>query len=447
MTLQQLFQILKARWLVILGVLTLVMVTTLVVSLFLPKEYSAQTSVVIDTKTPDPILGVILPGNMTLNYMVTQMDVIQSTRVAKKVVELLRLDEAEATRQQWQEVTEGKGDIKVWLAELLKTNLTVQPSRDSNVINIIYTAADPQFAAAVANAYTQAYIDINLELKVEPARQYARWFEEQSTPLRASVEAAQKRLSDYQIKNGIVASDERLDMENVRLSEIASQLVVAEGQRMDSGSRKSESAAIDSLPEILQSDLVQGLKADLARSEARLEQLTGRVGRNHPDYAQVEAEIKSLRAKINSESQRIISSIGTSNRVDSARVGELRSAFETQKKRVLQLKAQRDQIAVLQRDVEAAKQSYDLVAQRQAQSNLESQTQQTNVAVLTAAAPPLTYSSPNFAINLLIALFIGTLLGLSAALLLELVDQRVRGIEDLSQLVDAPVLGVVPLAA
>ena len=58
--------------------------------------------------------------------------------------------------------------IYVWLADLLKKKLDVKPSRDSNVINIEFTGTDPGFAAAVANAFAQAYIDINLELKVEP---------------------------------------------------------------------------------------------------------------------------------------------------------------------------------------------------------------------------------------------------------------------------------------
>ena len=66
------------------------------------------------------------------------------------------------------------------------------------MLTIGYQGADPQFAAAVANAWAQAYIDTSLELKVEPARQYAGRFDGQNATLRADLEAAQKRLSDYQ---------------------------------------------------------------------------------------------------------------------------------------------------------------------------------------------------------------------------------------------------------
>ena len=104
--------------------------------------------------------------------MATQIDIINSDRVAQRVVKLLRMDESPAIREQWIEATEGEGDLVVWLAELLKKKLNVKPSRDSNVINIEFSGADQSFAAVVANTFAQAYIDINLELKVEPARQH-----------------------------------------------------------------------------------------------------------------------------------------------------------------------------------------------------------------------------------------------------------------------------------
>ena len=70
--------------------------------------------------------------------------------------------------------------MNIWLAELLQKKLEVKPARESNVINIAYTGGDPDFAAAVANAFAQAYLDVNLDLKLAPARQYAAFFEEQT---------------------------------------------------------------------------------------------------------------------------------------------------------------------------------------------------------------------------------------------------------------------------
>ena len=163
---------LRARARIALYVFLGTVLTTLVVSLIMPKQYTASTAVVIDVKSPDPVAGMVLPGLMTPGYMATQVDIINSDRVAQRVVKLLKLDENPTIKEQWQDATEGKGSLTVWLGNLLQKKLDVKPSRESNVININFSGADPGFAAAIANAFARAYVDVNLELKVEPARQY-----------------------------------------------------------------------------------------------------------------------------------------------------------------------------------------------------------------------------------------------------------------------------------
>jgi len=110
---------------------------------------------------------------------------------------------------------------------------------------------------------------------------------------------------------------------------------------------------------------------------------------------------------------------------------------------VMSIKNQRDELAVLQREVENAQRAYDAVAQRLTQTSLESQTQQTNVVVLTPAVEPIEPSSPKLLLNSLLAVFLGTLLGVGCALLLETLSRRVRSAEDLAQALGLPVLGVL----
>ena len=166
MTLQQFLLILRARARVAIYILFATVLTTLVISLLLPKQYTASTAIVIDVKSPDPIAGIVLPGMISPGYMATQVDIISSDRVAQRVVKLLRMDESPLIKQQWADETEGKGTLIAWLANLLQKKIDVKPSRESNVINIDFSGADPAFAAAVANAFAQSYIDVNLELKV-----------------------------------------------------------------------------------------------------------------------------------------------------------------------------------------------------------------------------------------------------------------------------------------
>jgi len=99
---------------------------------------------------------------------------------------------------------------------------------------------------------------------------------------------------------------------------------------------------------------------------------------------------------------------------------------------------------VYQNDVATAQRNLDAVSQRLAQSNLESQTQQTNIALLTPAVEPEKRSSPRFLLNLAISLFLGCLLGAVGATLKELGDRRVREDGDLVALGGIPLLARIP---
>lgn len=442
MTLQQFLLILFARRKIAIFALLATVVVTLVVSLILPKSYTGTASVVVDVKSPDPIAGMVLQGMIAPGYMATQVDIINSDRVAQRVVRLLKLDQVPEIQEQWRDDTEGKGDIAVWLGGLLQKKLDVRPSRESNVINIGFKGADPGFAAAVANAFAQAYIDTTIDLKVEPAKQYSAWFAEQSKQLRDRLETAKSKLSEYQQSKGIIATDERLNYENQRLNELQSNLVIAEAQRADAQS-KQRSGGGDTLDDVMRNPVILQLKSDIARLEAKLQEMSGNLGRNHPQYKRTEAELASLREQMQAEVRKISNSISTTSRVSKEKQAELLAAIDAHKKRILALKAERDEISVLQQDVELAQRAYETINQRYNQSTLESNSTQTNVSVLTPASPPLDPSSPRILLNLLLSIFLGTLLGVGAALMSELYDRRIRSTEDLEQVLGLPVLAVL----
>ncbi|MGH8750814.1 MAG: chain length determinant protein EpsF [Burkholderiales bacterium] len=437
MDLRQFLLILRARYKIALFMLFVTVAATVAVGLLLPKQYGATASVVVDLKSPDPISALIAPSNMS-----TQIDIINSDRVAQKVVKILKLDDSPGAKKQWVEATEGKGRLEVWLANLLQKKLSVQPSRDSNIINISYKSADPGFAAAVANAFAQAYIEATIELKVEPSRQYARWFEDQGKVLRDNLEKTQARLSYYQQEKGIVANEEKLDTETGKLNELTSQLTVVQAQTSDARSKQKSGA--DTLPEVMQNSVITGLKSDIARLEAKLQETTVNVGTNHPLYQRMQSEISALKQQLEAETQHITGGFSVSRSVGKEKEAELGAAIAAQKKKLLGLKSQRDEVAVLQRDVDAAKNAYDVVIARFNQTNLASQTTQANVSVLTPAVEPIEALFPKpLHIMVLMSIILGTLFGAAVAFLLEMLDRRIRSANDLAEMLKLPVLGVI----
>jgi polysaccharide biosynthesis transport protein len=445
MTISQFFSILRARWWVALLVLLITVAAVVGVSLLLPKKYTATASVVVDPK-PDPVSAMMYPGMASPAYMATQVDIIQSDRVAQRVVRNLKLNESPQVRGQWLEATGGKGSIEVWLGDQFKRSMDVKPSRESNVITVSYVAPDPAFAAGLANAFVQSYIDTTLEMKVNPAKQYSSFFETRAKEAREALERAQAKLSEFQRGNGIIATDERLDVESSRLNELSSQLVALQAVASESRSRQSQAigASGDRLPEVLNNPLLVGLRTDITRLEGRLKELGSRFGDNHPQVIEAKANLGELRSRLESETRRTTSSVGVSDVINRQREAQTRADLDAQRAKLLRLKALRDELQVLNRDVESAQRGYDAVLGRLTQTSMESQTTQSSVYSLSPANAPLEASSPRVLFNALLAVFGGTLLGVLAALGLEMMDRRLRGPQDIVDLVGVSVLAVLP---
>lgn len=443
MSFSQFLLIIRARWWIAVAFFVTIVALAVTASLLMPKKYSAVASLVVENR-PDPVATSTYAEEQSA-YLATQMGIISSDRVAQRVARDLKLDQSDVTRREWLKATGGRGELLAWLGDGLKRRLTVAPAGESNVINISIKSSDPRDAAALANAFAQAYIDTSVELKVDPARHYSGWFDERSRALRADLEAKQKLLADFQNQNQLIGTDDHLDIESSRLAELSSQLVAVQGQLADSQSRQQQVGSdFDSVPEILQSPVIQSLKGSLSQAEARLKDIATRLGTSHPQYISTEAEVNSLRDRITHESERIVASLVGTTQINQRRERELSAALAQQKKRVLDLKHLRDQAADLQNDVATAQRNLDAVNQRLAQSSLESETQQANVVLLAPATEPTSYSSPNIMINCLVGVFLGLVLGIGAALLLEVANRRVRSDRELEQLLGVPLLGRIP---
>jgi protein tyrosine kinase modulator len=446
MTIRQVFVILLARARLIFVVFAAVTALGVAIALVLPRSYTATVALVIDAKSANALLGQLLPSQMLSGYMATQVDIITSRRVMQRAAASPELAADESLKAMWQKDTAGESDFPGWLATELGSRLTVNPSRDSNMVELLYRCPVPAQCAKAANAIAAAYIDTNLEMKVQPARKYAQWFEERNAGMREAVETARRKLSAYQREHGIVASDERLDVETGRLDELSRQLVTAQSERSGSRSRRNQSGSGEMLPEVVQSALLGSLKGELARLEAQREQATARLGRRHPEIVRIDREIASLRGRVSLETARIVGSIDTTDRANAERVEEMRAAVEEQKAKVLKLKGQRDEIAALQKDVDNAQQAYDRITGRLAETNLESQADQTNVFVLSPATTPGLPSAPRRTLIAALSAVLGGLLGISLALGLEMVRRRVRSEADVLDALGIPVLGTLPRA-
>ncbi len=441
MSIKQLLRIIWARKWLVLGLSILIAVVGSAVTLRMPKQYTAETSLVVEMRT-DPALGALAPALAAPGYMATQVEIIKSERVASRVVKMLGVERSPAAVQQWRDATKAKIPLERYFAGLLQNGVGVEPLNGSNIIDVRFSAQDPIFAQAAANAFAQAYMDVSVELRIAPARQGAAFLTEQSKTLRAALEAAQAKLSKFQQDKGIVVSDERFDQENARYQSLVTQLSAAQGEQIDAEA-KSRFSGSETSPDVLSNGTIGSLKSQLATAQTRLTELSAIVGRNHPQRVQLEAQIGEIRQQIAAEIRRVNGGASTQTRSSAQRVSELQAKVDEQRAKLLALRADRDQISVYQRDLDTAQRAYDAVSARTQQFDLESQNNQASTRLLSPAVEPLEPSKPKVMVGIVGSILGGLALGVIAALGWELLDRRVRDPEDLMVMVGVPVLGVL----
>ena len=441
MFLTQYLRIIWARKWIVIGLFVLIAAAGITTVMLLPRQYTAETSLVVEVRI-DPALGALAPALAAPSYMATQVEILRSERVASRAVKILGVERSAEAVAQWRDATKAKISLERYFAGVLQHGLNVEPGRGSSIINLSFTAADPIFAQAAANAFAQAYQDVSVELRVAPARQSATFLDEQVKSLRADLENAQSRLSKFQQTKGIVVTDERLDQENARFNMLIGQLAQAQAERVETETRLRNTGG-ETSPDVLGSGAVQNLKAQLAQAETKLSDISSIVGKNHPQRLQLDAQIAELKRQIAAETRRVAGGTSTLSRGSSQKVAELQTMVDQQKRQLLSLRSDRDQIAVYQRDVEAAQRAYDAVASRLGQVSMEGQNNQANTRLLSPAVEPLEPSRPKVVVGIVGSLLGALAVGILAALGLELLDRRIRRPEDLMVMPGVPVIGVL----
>src|SRR2546430_3292238 len=408
MNLRQFLRALRARRrLFVVALASVVLVATLA-SLVMPKSYRATVSVLVDTKDEQSLSEALRPlvlPQERLSYLQTQVDILTSPRVARQVVQALRLTENRAALRALGVRLRNDRRDEDRLVEAVLHHFKAETTQ-SSVIQASFTCADARVAATIANAFGNAYVDTMLELRVAPTRKAATWFEEQLKGLRANLEEAQAKL-DAQTK-------------------------------LDAEAKLAQNP--DRLPEVMDNAFIQQLKADVLHGEAKLQELATQYGVNHPVYRRQVSENQSLRAKLQAEIRKVAAGAARAEGPASAeprshgRDSPWPSAGNPRTQPLEQ---------VLTRNVESAERAYDTAMQRYVVSQVESRASQANVAVLNPAVPPLAAYRPNIVLNLALALVSGIALGGILVVLLEMQDRRVRSAEDLLSVSPVPLLAVL----
>jgi len=444
MNLMNFLSIVLARWKSELAIMMIVAALAAAITYSMPKQYVSTASVVVDVSKSDGPAGTGMGGIQQKVYVATQVEVLTSARVAEEVVLGLSAGDQASYRAAWM-AAGAPGEFAGWAAGVIAKSLTVSPARESNVLDISFKADDPQRAARMANAFVGRYVDIAVELRVQPAQKYKSFFEDQANEQRIRLEAARGRLIAFNEAKGIIATDAKGDVETERLADLSKEIVAIEGQLAESQSRSDQAQQnASSMQEVQNDAIIIAMRNDLQRARTLLAQERQNLGDNHPRIVETQRSVDDLNARVNVETSRIRSSLGINKRALEQRLATLRVALEKQRVKAGRLASSRSEATLLQSDVDGAQREYDDVIKRLGQTRLESQATQGNVSVLQEAKAPIRPSSPNAALNMAAGVFVGTFLGILFGLGRELLDRRVRSDDQLAVLLDQPLIGSVP---
>ena len=427
---------LRERWKLVALITLITVVLAAIWLVQVERLYVARASLLFDGG-PNPSVQDNGAPQDNQSLLGTQADLIKSEAVADRVVRATRLTGSSALKTEWRDAG-AKGSFESWLVQNLLANVEVTPEKDTNVLAVGFKSTDPVLAARLANAFAQQFVAARLQISTDAAKQYANWFQQRTKEVRRNLEAAQDRLGDFQRSHGMVNGN-TLALEADRLSSLSTQLAAAESNAADLRARAGTRVA--SSPDVQSSAVIEGLRQQIATSEAKVSELSATYGDNHPDLIAARDQLKTLRDKLASETAAASTAVRVASSAASSRESQLQGLVNGQRARMLELTGYQSQFEALQNDVTTAQNAYDAVTQRLNLMRLQSGLPTTNVQQVDRATPPLLPTSPNVPLLGLLALLAGVMLGIVAAMLSEWRAPRVRSAGGLFDSTSVPVLG------
>lgn len=383
MNLKLFLRIVQARFLRIVLALALTVTVAVVVTDYVPREYTTYASLVLGAQDPGPFEQGVVPRQFTAaGYVMTQVDIISSRNVASKVADQLTQLEKIVLAGSFLTPEEARRAVvnDGWIGGRLVGELLNNLEIRPSRESMVLDINYTAPDAALAAKIANAFADAYIEVSLEL----------NTEPARRNAEWFDDQLKELRAKleekqGELTAYQERHG-------------IVSIDERLDTETKRFEE-----------------LSTNLVEAQARTYDVESRqLGQQHPEYVRAIERERAVEA-----------------------------ALDRQQARLFEVRRLRDELDLLLGDVESARSNYDAAMQRFYRSSLESQFNQTNVAVLNRAAVPGQASSPNVRLNVALSVFLGLVFGFGLALLSESLDRRVRIEEDLNESLGLPVLASV----
>lgn len=487
--------VIRRRLLVFLGVLVLSIVAGGIVSVRAARVYRASAMVLIDVNAPEVLSGVREVYNSGLGYWTskeyyqTQYSVIRSRSVSEKVVATLglapasiigELQRAAPMSAQARIAGEPLFDLPTGLqsklrmlgvgglpsreamiealgkldpAAFIQGRIQAEPVKDSRLVQIVIEDTDPKQAAAIANAVANAYIDVNLDQKIDVTRSAVNWLSDQMVDLKTKVEQSELALHAFRKLNNMVSIsiEDRQTMISQTLSQLNQSLSTARAQGFEYESRRDQIANAlaagtipDTFQEVIANPFVQKLKAEYSDLRQEEADLSMRYTEQHPKLKAVREKLALVEGELKGETTKVIDTLTQQYDLSADTQRRLTREIERVKVDALEVGKKEMEYSRLRRDRDNNLALYEVIMKREKEANLTQMLKVNNVRMLDAARPPVKPVRPNIRLNMLAAVLIGLLGGIAVAFAVDYLDNTVKSQDQVERVIGLPFLGIVP---
>jgi uncharacterized protein involved in exopolysaccharide biosynthesis len=418
MSIIQFLRILWARRILVLVALVACVFGAFVVVTLVQPRYEATARVNMDILKQDPLSG----GNVNIRdagvFFDAQQELVRDYSVTGPVVDKLGwLSDPGRQRAYQNRASTDTRDFRRWLAQQVSDS-TSTAITSSTVLEITYHSPNPVEAKMGAEALRESYMAASLAGKQRDAAKLAQWYNVRADDARKLAEEAEVKKAAYEKETGIVMQSNDMDMDSGRLAALAGQLVIPSGPGAAMGTSSS--------------------RMQLAQIDAQIAQVAKNLGPNHP-------EMQNLRAQRALTAQVVAQEDAAARQAASGASGAaaLSRVLQEEKSRVISERDKVEHLHQLQAEVDLRRDQYKRTAARGAELMLQASLTDPGLTPMGLVLVPTRPTFPNKPLMLGGAAGLGIGLGLGLSLLLELLNRRVRGVEDLNLSKDVLCIGVI----
>ena len=337
------------------------------------------------------------------------------------------------------------------MVDKLLSRLTVTVEGRSHVLTIDAESANAALAANIANTFAIAYLSEQRSGKIKSSDRVMQYLKARIAELRQAVETSQQAAADYRRQNGLYEGMTNANVTTQQLTEINTQLVQAQTEKATADAQVNEAIALQhgvvdgaSVPAVLDSSLIQTLKAQQAQAAQTLAQVSANYGPRYPAVIQAKNQVADINRKINVETSRIIEGLRRTARTADARYAALTKNFHNTETQMGGVNEKAIHLEALERDATVNQNLLEAMLARAKETIGREEIETPDAKLISTAAPPVAPTYPPKTLILLLSAVGGLLVGSLAALLRESADHTFRRSDELEQATGLPVIAMVP---